>query len=118
MGLPDTGAEQTLLDSSFIELLDVHIRAGDYEIFKGVSGSPFLVSYGVIDIELTAPKLKTVYKWSAKVGFMKRPHSEGAIFGHDGFLEYFLASFNGVQHHVTLSPRKRFRPPCMPGGRS
>ncbi len=116
-GLLDTGSEITILDRSFIKSLDVHIYPGDNEKFIGASGKLFDVFYGVVDIELARPRRTTVYRWSAKVGFTQRPHGQGAIFGYEGFLEYFLISFHGPRQHVTLSPRKDFRPPCMPGDR-
>jgi len=116
-GLLDTGSELTLLDKSFIDVLDVHIRPGDYDECYGASGKRFDVCYGVVDVELANPRRTTVYRWSARVGFMQRPHGGGAIFGYEGFLEYFLVSFHGPKQHITLSPRKDFPPPCMPGDR-
>jgi hypothetical protein len=113
-GLLDTGAEATLLDESYIDLFDVHIKAGDQEEFVGVSGRPFLVSFGVIDIELATPGRRTVCRWHARVGFAPRPRGQGAIFGYEGFLQYFSASFHGPRRHVTLIPRVPLPLPCMP----
>jgi hypothetical protein len=115
-GLLDTGAELTLFDSSYVDLLDVHIKPGDYETLRSVSGHRFRVYFGIVDIELANRSRITAYRWHARVGFTNRPSGEGAIFGHEGFLEYFCASFHGPKRHVNLVPRAALPLPCMPGG--
>ena len=113
-GLLDTGSEATLFDESYISLLDVHIKAGDEEVFQAADGTRFLVSFGMIDIELATPRRRTVHRWSARVGFMKRPKGAGSLFGHEGFLEYFSASFHGPELRVTLTPIPPLPLACMP----
>jgi hypothetical protein len=108
----DTGAEVTLLDRALIERLDVHIKSSDYDIIKGVSGEESQALFGTVDIELANSRRTVVHRWSARVGFMKRP--EGAILGYEGFLDHFLASFHGPLRHVTLSLRGTPPVPCMP----
>jgi hypothetical protein len=115
-GLLDTGAEVTLFDSSYVDLLDVHIKPGDYETLRSVSGHLFRVYFGVVDIELANHSRTTVYRWHARVGFTKRPRGEGAIFGYEGFLQYFCSSFHGPKRHVNLVPRVTLPFPCMPRG--
>jgi len=117
-GLLDTGSELTLFDLSLIDLLDVHIKPGDYETGVSVSGQHFRIYYGVVDIELANSRRTTVYRWHARVGFMKRRTGEGAIFGHEGFLQYFCASFHGPKLHVNLVPRVSLPLPCMPGDKA
>jgi hypothetical protein len=114
-GVLDTGAEICLLDTSLIDALDVYIKKGDYGVVKGVGDKDSLVYNGTIDIEVANPRRTVVHRWSARVGFMDRP--DGALFGYEGFLEYFLASFDGVSRRVTLSLRGTPPPACMPGNR-
>ena len=113
-GLLDTGSEATLLDVSYISLLNVHIALGDREVLIAANWMEILAYFGVIDIELATPRRRTVHRWSARVGFMKRPRGEGALFGHEGFLEYFSASFHGPGLRVTLTPIPPLPLACMP----
>lgn len=117
-GLLDTGADFTLFDSSLIDLLNVHIRPGDYDTGRGASGHKFDIYYGVVDIELANRRRTTVYRWHARVGFTERPKGQGALFGREGFLQYFSASFHGPKRYVNLVPRVTLPLPCMPGDSS
>jgi hypothetical protein len=113
-GLLDTGSELVLLDLAYLKSLDVHVKHGDQERGIGVSGHEFDIYYGVIDIELANSRRTKIYRWHAKVGFTKRPKGQGAIFGYEGFLQYFHTSFHGPKRHVSLVPRVTLPLPCMP----
>ncbi len=113
-GLLDTGAEMTLLDESFLERLDVHIGPDDWVGIFGVTGRRVEVPYGTIDFSLATPRSPAPCRWRAKVGFVRRPVGQGAIFGYEGFLEHFSASFHGPRKFVTLTPRPPLPMACMP----
>ncbi len=114
VGLLDTGADVTTLSTDFIAAIDVHIKRGDGDVFRGADGKAFEVLYGTIDIELTSGGRSIVHRWAARVAFSDRPMGAGIILGHEGFLEYFCAHFHGPERHVSLRPRKLFPPHCMP----
>jgi hypothetical protein len=69
---------------------------------KGIGGQEITIIPGRVELELLGDGQS--YKWTAVVGFAKfdSPDDECSILGHAGCLEYFLASFDGVERVVEL----------------
>ena len=107
--LVDTGADDTLLPASLIDLLGVALRPGDQAVIVGIEGSTTVVRYGTVDLEI--PEAGGGYRWSARVGFHA---SFRVVLGHIGFLEYFTASFNGRTRQLTLTPNGTAPAPMIP----
>lgn len=98
-GLVDTGADDTLLPDAFAGILGLVLDPKDHAIITGLGGGLTVVRYGTVNLEI--PGAGGGYRWSARVGFHASPK---IVLGHGGFLEYFTASFNGRNRHVTLTP--------------
>jgi hypothetical protein len=110
-GRLDTGADETLLPWTAIEILGVSLIPGkSLEIF-GIGGSEH-VMFGLVDLEIQGAD--GPIRWSHRVGFSP---SGRTLFGLTGFLEYFVARFDGVKHEIKLqyrgkAPAPRFEPPA------
>jgi hypothetical protein len=110
-GLLDTGADETILPWSDLEWLGVQLLPRVVADIEGVGGS-LRVMYGFVDLEFNGPD--GPIRWSHLAAFGQRKR---AIFGLNGFLEYFVARFDGVKHEVKLqyrgkAPAPRFEPPA------
>jgi hypothetical protein len=98
-GLVDTGADDTLFPNRMIARLGVVFNSSDYATIAGIDDSVTIVRYATVDLELLGAG--GGYRFSSRVGF----HAGHKIaLGHNGFLEYFAASFNGRNRHLTLTP--------------
>ncbi len=49
-------------------------------------------------------------RWSARVGFHDGP-KHAYVLGHNGFLEHFTSTFDGLNRRVSLLPNGTFPPP-------
>jgi hypothetical protein len=105
----DTGADDTLLPAFLIDRLGVTFAPSDHSIIEGIEGSMSVVRYGTVDLEILGSG--GGYRWSARVGFHA---GHKIVFGHNGFLEYFTASFNGRTRHLTLTPNGNAPSPTHP----
>jgi hypothetical protein len=110
-GLLDTGADETVFDQHVAQLLGVDLR-GAPDRLVGLAGrpSPVRCRYAPVHMRITDGVQET-YEWTAVVGFVPGPlHYH--LLGQAGFLQYFLAEFDGEVHQVTLTPK-----PSFPGQR-
>ena len=104
VGLLDTGAVETILPEFLMSEVGVASRPDDLGVILGFDGTPSLVQYGTIVLEVDIKDRPL--RWHAKVAF----HSgrKEALLGHLGFLQFFAATFNGPERHVTLRPKGTF----------
>jgi hypothetical protein len=110
-GRLDTGSDDTILPWADIEYLGVDLIPGKSVEILGLGGS-IRVMYGYVDFEILGPDGPV--RWSHLAAFSPGGHT---IFGLTGFLEYFVARFDGVKHEVKLqyrgkAPAPRFEPPA------
>jgi hypothetical protein len=63
-----------------------------------------------LDLELRSRR--TVYRWSARVGFGPRTDNL-ALLGPAGFLDHFTVIFDGLLRRVTLRPNGTFPSPSI-----
>jgi hypothetical protein len=111
MGLVDTGASISVLPMRYMKRLSIE-AVGEMPLVA--SGAKFVAKLGRVDLELrTSITSPHSHRWSALIGF--DPRRERAIWGQMGFLEYFLASFNTAQRHLTLRPNGTFPAPLFEG---
>jgi predicted aspartyl protease len=103
-GLLDTGADEIILPRSIAEPLGIALDDNAHGRFRGVGGHVVIVVYGSVEIEVATTSQEL--RWSATVAFLD--DGPGAILGRTGFLEFFTATFNGNQRHVTLTPNTAF----------
>ncbi len=110
-GVLDTGAVETMLPWSAVDRLGVQLLPGRRVEIEGIGGS-VAAMFGWIDLEFPGPD--GPIRWSHLTLFST---SERTLFGLRGFLEYFVARFDGVRREVTLryrgkAPGPRFVPPA------
>jgi hypothetical protein len=103
-GLVDTGASLTLIPIHYLERLGLEPLS---TITLSGGGGPFSARLARVDLQLQTAR--TIYTWSALVGFSAR--RERALWGQMGFLEHFLATFNTRRHLLTLRPNWTFPAP-------
>lgn len=109
LGILDTGADECLLPYELLEEIDPLRRIKDFSVLRGFAGEITPVVYGTVN--LTILLKGRPFHWRARVGFVSGRDGE-AVWGRDGFLEYFNASFHGPGRHFTLrlkgSPHEPF----------
>jgi hypothetical protein len=110
-GRLDTGADETVLPWTAIPILGVELVPGLAVDIEGIGGSERMM-FGLVDLEIQGPD--GPIRWSHLVAFSP---SDRTLFGLNGFLEYFVARFDGVKHEVKLqyrgkAPAPRFEPPA------
>ncbi|HEX2477349.1 MAG TPA: hypothetical protein VHK01_21515 [Lacipirellulaceae bacterium] len=100
--LIDTGANHTIVPFSVAENVAAELYRDKQDAAKGIGGQEITIIPGRVELELLGDGQS--YKWTAVVGFAKfdSPDDECSILGHAGCLEYFLASFDGVERVVEL----------------
>lgn len=102
LALVDTGADLTLPPRSIGEAIGVAMGDGPISRASGIAGQEVEVALAVVELELAQGR--TVYQWSAKVGFVAfaTPEDEVAVMGHAGSLHHFVARFHGRRHELEL----------------
>lgn len=93
--LVDTGADETLLPYSLVEILGVELDPAVTSQASGISGDQLTIHYGEVDFEIVAES--QIVRWKTIVGFVEFGASddEVIVLGHGGCLEYFTAIFDG-----------------------
>jgi hypothetical protein len=90
--------------------LGVELVPGLAVDIEGIGGSERMM-FGLVDLEIRGPD--GPIRWSHLAAFSP---SDRTLFGLNGFLEYFVARFDGIKHEVKLqyrgkAPAPRFEPP-------
>lgn len=103
--LIDTGADHTLVPYSVADQVGAKLFDDESNSVEGISGHEVIVVPGEIELELI-DDVETV-KWTTVIGFAQfaAPEDECSVLGHAGCLEYFLATFDGVNRSVELTLR-------------
>ena len=73
---------------------------------EGLGGSELLM-FGIVDIEFTGVSSGPI-RWSHLAAFSP---GERTLFGLNGFLDFFVARFDGVRHEIKLQYRGNAPPP-------
>ena len=104
LALVDTGADECVLPLSLAERIGVAIDDSNPLQAAGVGGHLIDLFPGSVELEVTNGS--DSYKWRSVVGFARfeDPDDECAILGHVGALEFFVATFDGEAHQLTLLP--------------
>jgi hypothetical protein len=106
-GRIDTGADDTILPWSAIDAVGVALIPGRPIDVEGIGGTERLMS-GWVDLELAGDD--GPIRWSCLAAFSP---SGKTLFGLLGFLEHFVARFDGVKKEVRLQFRGQAPPPLF-----
>jgi hypothetical protein len=106
LGRVDTGSDETLIPNQIAAEIGVVM---DDPVPVGGVGGGMLARFGTVDLELSDGQ--TSYRWSASVAFSPYPV---ALWGLNGFLQYFRATFNGRRQYLNLVPQGYAPPPMFP----
>ena len=103
LALVDTGADNTILPEAIARDLGIPLTAGAGPAATVFGGQAIMLSYA--DVELELVHADGNLRWLARVYFVADATSqETLILGHQGFLDYFTASFDGEQCALDLEP--------------
>jgi hypothetical protein len=101
LALLDTGADNTILPESIARDLEIPLTPCKGPAATAFGGQEISLSYGNVDLELVHPEGNL--RWTLQVYFVAGDSDkETLILGHQGFLEFFTATFNGEEFSVVL----------------
>ncbi len=111
-GVLDTGASETMLPWSAVDRLGVQLLPARSVEIAGVGGS-VTAMFGWVDFQLSDSD--GPIRWSHLAAFST---DDRTLFGLRGFLEFFVARFDGVKHEIQLrfrgkAPGPRYTPPAQ-----
>jgi predicted aspartyl protease len=103
LALVDTGADNTILPEAVAGDLGIPLKVARGPAATAFGGQAIVLSYADVDLELV--QADGNLRWLARVYFVADEASqETLILGHEGFLDYFTASFDGEQCALDLKP--------------
>jgi hypothetical protein len=110
LALVDTGADNTILPQSIAQSLGIPLVHGRGPEARAFGGQEIALSYADVELELVHPAKSL--QWPARVFFLAEGE-ETLILGHQGFLDYFTATFIGEECALDLQPNSYL--PTIPG---
>lgn len=107
LALVDTGADNTIFPSSVADLLGIQPRAGRGPAARSFGGQEISLSYADVELELAQPDKS--FRWQSRVYFVAEDREDQTlILGHQGFLDFFTATFAGDECALELEPNCYF----------
>jgi hypothetical protein len=101
--LVDTGADNTILPESIADVLGIPLQKCKGPSATAFGGQEIALSFADIELELVHPDRS--FRWETRVFFVSGgSDKEAIILGHQGFLDYFIATFDADQCAVDLQP--------------
>jgi hypothetical protein len=106
MALVDTGADNTIFPMSIARDLGIETQKAKGRGAVAFGGQEIPLSFADIDLQISDDK--SALRWIGRVYFSDfgGDREETLIVGHEGFLDFFTASFDGEQTTLTLHPNK------------
>jgi predicted aspartyl protease len=110
--LVDTGSDKTVFPQSLATDLGIELSDGRGPGLTAYGGQNLTVKFGTVEVSLSQENESV--RWMLKAQFVECTSSdeEVILLGHDGFLEFFVATFDGMQAEVMLVPTVDF--PLLP----
>ena len=103
LALVDTGADNTILPESVAHALGIPLVPGQGPAARAFGGQEIALSYADVELELVHPDGKL--RWLARAYFLAGgADEETLILGHQGFLDFFTATFVGEHCALDLEP--------------
>jgi len=101
LALVDTGADNTILPESIAQDLGISLQRCKGPSATAFGGQEIALSFSDVTLELVHPDGS--FCWTTRVYFVSgESDKEAIILGHQGFLDYFAATFDGEQCAVNL----------------
>ena len=100
--LVDTGADNTILPESVARNLGIPLLRGTGPAARAFGGQEIALFYADVELELVQADEKL--RWLARVYFLAGGTREETVLGHQGFLDYFTATFRGDECALDLEP--------------
>jgi predicted aspartyl protease len=106
MALVDTGADNTMLPLSIAHELSIATYKAEGPNATAFGGQQIPLAYA--DVELELRENDASIRWKARVHFFDLADSEPEtiVVGHQGFLDFFTAVFDGEQLTLDLEPNQ------------
>jgi predicted aspartyl protease len=104
IALVDTGADNTILPIAVAHHFGIETVAAQGPAAVAFGGQRILLSYA--DVELSLSDSDATLRWLARVFFVEDAESdeETLVVGHQGFLDFFVAIFDGSECELELIP--------------
>jgi len=104
LALVDTGADSSILPLSIAHDLGIETIPGKGPAATAFGGQQIALSFAEVDLELSQDD--DVIRWRGRLYFADFPDAteKTVILGHEGFLDYFTATFDGENCVVILEP--------------
>jgi hypothetical protein len=104
LALVHTGADNSILPLSVARDLGIETTPGKGPEATAFGGQRIALSFAEVALEIS--QRDTVVRWRARVYFADFPDDteKAVIPGHEGFLDYFTATFDGEDCVVALKP--------------
>jgi hypothetical protein len=114
--LVDTGSDRTIFPKSVATRLQIATEIDDGPPAKAFGGHDVQLLVGEALLELKSEGESIT--WRSTVWFFDFPagDDEAVVLGHAGFLDYFTATFDGLEAVLTLEPNRELPEGVLPGG--
>lgn len=106
MALVDTGADNMILPLSIARELNITTHKAKGPAATAFGGQQIPLSYADVQLEIGEDGL--TLRWQARVQFFDFPdvQPETLVVGHEGFLDFFTAVFDGERMTLDLDPNR------------
>jgi Predicted aspartyl protease len=113
--LVDTGSDQTIFPKSVADRLQIAVTQSEEFPAAAFTGERIELLSGEVELEVINDGRRLA--WRTVVWFYDAPDTdkESVVFGHAGFLDYFTATFDGLNAILTLEPNAEL-PAVVEGG--
>ena len=105
--LVDTSSDQTTFPSHDLAAIGFSASRRSTTTVRGGFGDHEELLHFAPQAELLLQADGKSYRWSADI-WLSSSENSAAILGHSGFLEHFIAIFNGATRELDLKPTKTF----------
>ncbi len=104
LALVDTGSDNSILPLSIARDLGIKTTLGKGPAATAYGGQQIALSFAEVELEVSQDD--TLVRWRSRLYFADFPGDmeKAVILGHEGFLDYFTATFDGGDCVVTLEP--------------
>jgi hypothetical protein len=103
IALVDSGADNSIFPTSVATNLGIETTPGTGPSATAFGGQQIALSFAEVDLELSDQN-GTAVRWRARLYFADFATENAVILGHEGFLDYFTATFFGSDCVLDVEP--------------